>query len=152
MDRAGDLLKSVFSFPDAAAGEKYLPLFKNWKSIVGNDLAKRVTLKDIRKDCLVAEVAHPGWLQAVLLRKKTIIKRVNTLYQGIGIKDIKVNIVKKLAPRVVIPGSQGKKSPLETEPEYSAGQIDDLLSGLNENELKKALKKLFSAHGKRKRD
>lgn len=107
-------------------------------------------LRDIRKDALVVEVAHPGWLQAVILRKKVILKRINGLYPGIGIKEIKVRIVKKPAPRVVFSGKRGLPASEVPEKQPDTGEIEELLSCLSENELKKALKKLYTAHTKRR--
>jgi hypothetical protein len=150
VERAGDILKGVFSPPLNQAGAKYLSLFQNWRSIVGKDLEKHVVLQDIRKDALIAEVAHPGWLQAVLLRKKTIIKRINTLYPGLGIREIRVGIMKKPVPRVILPKKPETPAAADEEKPYSSGEIEALLSGMDENELKKALKKLYSARGRRR--
>ncbi len=150
MERAGDILKDAIIPPAGEAAARYLPLFRNWRSIVGKDMENRLVLRDIRKDALMVEVAHPGWMQTVLLRKKTILKRINDLYPGIGVKEIKVRIVKQPPPRVVLPGKQAARKSEDRAPAPDAREIDDLLSGMSENDLKKALKRLYVAHAKRK--
>jgi hypothetical protein len=147
MERAGDILKGLFSHAHPEAAAKYLPLFKNFQRIIGPRLAPHVKIKDIDKKILYAEVAHPGWMQALLLQKGLFIKRINELYPGVEIKDIKIKITKDF-PR---PKNRSQtKGDQELTSEHSAHEVEAMLASLDENELKIALKKLFASRPRKK--
>ena len=152
MEKAGDFLKQVFSASAANGVDKYLPLFRNWKSIIGSDLEKHVVLLDIQNDTLVTETIHPGWKQIVLLRKQAIFKRMNTYYPGLHIKNIRVHIVKKISrPSSSFTHSQQSLSQRE-EYQKPSPDIEEILSQMTDNELKNALKKLYASRPKHKAD
>ncbi len=151
MEKAGDFLKDAFSQSADGKVAGYLPLFRNWKTVAGPDLEKYVTLLDIRNDLLITETAHPGWKQVVLLRKKAMLTRINRLYPGLNIRDIRVNIVKKTGR-----GRTGEKRPGGDFPpvegnEDSRAGIEELLARMTDNDLKAALKKLYSSRPRRRK-
>ena len=145
MEKAGDFLKKVFVESADSGVDKYLPLFRNWKSIVGSDLKKHVTLLDIHNDILVTETVHPGWKQAVFLKKQAILKRINTYYPGLHIKDIRVNIVKKSTSSPEPVDRSGQVMHSMEEEETSSSGIEEVLSHMTDSELKKALQKLYAS-------
>lgn len=146
MEKAGNILKGLF-IGFHGGGEKYLLLFDNFQNIVGSDLAHHVTLRDVKNNILLVEVAHPGWSQVLLLKKKELLLKINALYPHLKIQDMKVRIVKK--------GTKTEKSKTDTiltSEAVRSGEEEDLekvLARLDENELKKALKRLFAAKKRR---
>jgi hypothetical protein len=150
MEKAGDFLKQVFSPPADSRIASYLPIFRNWKTIAGPDLEKHVKLLDIKNDLLITETAHPGWKQAVLLRKKAILDRINRLYPGLNIRDVRVNIIKKSPSRSPAAGGSGGEFPPVEEPDSAAAGMEELFSRMTDNELNAALKKLYSSRPRRR--
>ncbi len=145
MEKAGDFLKRAFSLSVDGEVTRYLPLFRNWKSVVGADLEKHICLQDIRNDILLVETAHPGWKQTILLRKKAILNRINSLYPGLNIKEIRVQITKKAGLRTPESPSTESRFPPEDEKEDCGADMAELFSRMTDNDLKKALKKLYTA-------
>lgn len=150
MEKAGDFLKRAFSQSVDGEVTRYLPLFRNWKSIIGADLEKHIRLQDIRNDVLLVETAHPGWKQTILLRKTAILDRINSLYPGLLIKDIRVHIAKKAGPRTPDSLDPDRRVPDEDRKEDSGADMEELFSRMTDNDLKKALKKLYTARPRRR--
>lgn len=125
---------------------KYLPLFQGFTSLVGKELAKNVFIRDIKNNFLYVDVVHPGWAQALLLKKESLLKRINSIYQELNIKDIKIGILKQ---PVLLNNSEKKR--LEPESVVRGFDLEELLNQMPENDLKQALKRIYQAKLKSRR-
>lgn len=95
MDKAGDLLKSFLSFYRLEGGEKYVSFFSDWKSIVGEDLACHARAVDIRRNAILVEVDHPGWMQILQMRQADILKTIRKKHPDIGVQVLHMKLVKE---------------------------------------------------------
>jgi hypothetical protein len=98
MDKAGDILKSFLSFYRLGEGEKYVSFFSDWKSIVGEDIACHARAVDIRKEALLVEVDHPGWMQILQMKQADILKLIARKHPGLGIRVLHMRLVKEGDP------------------------------------------------------
>jgi hypothetical protein len=94
MDKAGDLLKSFFSFYNLGGGEKYVALFSSWRKMAGEDVASHSRILDLRKGALVVEVDHPGWMQVLQMKREGILKNLAAAYPGLGIRMLHLRLAK----------------------------------------------------------
>jgi len=143
MEKAGDILSKALMKAFQTIGAKYLPLFQGFASLVGEKLAKNVFIRDIKNDCLYVDVLHPGWAQALLLKRELLLKRINTTYQGLNIKNLKVRLLKQS-----VLATNKDKTKLETKSPPQGFNLEELLNQMPDNELKMTLKRLYQVKSK----
>lgn len=99
MDKAGDILKSFFSFYHLDRGEAYVSFFSRWRELVGDDIASHARTVDIKKGALVVEVDHPGWMQLLQIRQAEILRTIERRFPELNIRCIHMRLVKDV-PKV----------------------------------------------------
>ncbi|HEQ71087.1 MAG TPA: DUF721 domain-containing protein [Spirochaetia bacterium] len=154
MERAGNILKKAFAHEETAGSARYLPLFDGFQEVVGKKLAPHVVMRDIQQDTIIAEVFHPGWHQALLLEKAAILKRINARYPGLGINNLKIRISSR-PPLPEVRRGEADASFFRkdvSDDSASPSLIETFLSGMDESELKQALRRLFNAGRARRRE
>ena len=63
---------------------------RDWIEIVGSDLATHTRLLEVKKNVLIVKSNHSTWSQIVMMRRKSILKRINSLYPQLNISKIQV--------------------------------------------------------------
>lgn len=66
-----------------------------WLDIVGEKLASRCALVDIKNTCLIIEVEHPAVAQDLMFDKNNIIKKVNKKYPSLNVNKIRTTVKKQ---------------------------------------------------------
>ena len=94
MKKAGDLLKSFFENINVREPKGGKTITSSWKEIAGQDLSEHTRIKDIRKDTIYIEADHPGWLQILELKKRSIIGNINNIFPEKDINDIRISLKK----------------------------------------------------------
>ena len=94
MKKAGDLLKNFFENLNIREPKGVKTITSSWKDIAGQELSEHTRIKDIRKDTVYVEADHPGWLQILELKKRSILGNINTDFPEKGITEIRISLKK----------------------------------------------------------
>jgi predicted nucleic acid-binding Zn ribbon protein len=95
MKKAGDLLKNIFDNFNIKEPRGGKSIISSWQDIAGQELSEHTRITDIRKDTLYLEADHPGWLQILELKKRSVLGSINTMFPEKGITDIRISLKKK---------------------------------------------------------
>ena len=89
---ARELVAKLFSSVDSSAGRQYVALHQNWQSLVGIDLAAHSEPVDIRRDALVVELDHPGWMQMLQMQERRLVQRLRRDFPELAIKTLQMRL------------------------------------------------------------
>jgi predicted nucleic acid-binding Zn ribbon protein len=89
MRKAGDVLRDFLKERGWPAEDPYAPLFRGWGDIAGRELGSRSRVVEIEDGVVVVEVDHPGWLQMLQLRKRSLLAAARKAVPGGRIEDLK---------------------------------------------------------------
>ncbi len=95
MKKAGDILKNFFENLNIKEPKGGKTIISSWIEIAGKELSEHTRIKDIRKDIIYVEADHPGWLQILELKKRSIIGNINNMFPDREITDIRISLKKK---------------------------------------------------------
>ena len=93
MKKAGDFLREFFDNLGIPS-KKSETIFSCWREIVGKEIGDHSKIVDIKKEIILVETDHPGWIQIINLKKEQILEKINKKFPEKEIKEIKV-ILKK---------------------------------------------------------
>ncbi len=91
---AGELVTRLFRSVDNPAGRQYVALHQSWQSLVGYDLAAHSEPVDIKRNALVVELDHPGWMQILQLQEKQLLGRVQREFPELKIGALHMRLVR----------------------------------------------------------
>jgi len=132
MKKAGDILKTFFDRSVLAEGEKYLRFFSAWDQIVGPDLSAHAKAVDIVHASVVVEVDHPGWLQLLQLRERTVLQSLHRRFPDLKITGMRYKLVDP--GRFSAPDSEN----IETSPHGPVVPVEPALKDSHESSDKSA--------------
>lgn len=95
MEKAGDILRALFSDLKIDLEKTAAPVFSAWESIVGSEFAAHSSVMEVKKELLIVEVDHPGWKQLLSLKKGEILHALNERYPTLHIRDMKITLGKQ---------------------------------------------------------
>jgi hypothetical protein len=149
MDKAGDLLKSFFSFYNLEGGEKYVSLFSSWRRVAGDEIASHSRIVDLRRSALLVEVDHPGWMQMLQMKREEILQTLALNYPDLAIRMLHLKLPpagqfsspsaspEAAADRIIPePAEETPEEPLVSKSE------DEALDELHDEDLRKTLLRL----------
>jgi predicted nucleic acid-binding Zn ribbon protein len=87
---AGDILKELFA--SMRLDERKETLFDVWPSIVGEEAAEHLRIKDIKGKTLTLSADHPGWIQVARLKKNEILEKIKERFPDKNIDNIKISL------------------------------------------------------------
>ena len=91
MKKAAEILARLLD-KGAKGAEAYPSVFGGWQEIAGETLAEHSRIYEIHHRNLFVEVDHPGWMQLLLLKKPSILAKVQRQYPQLQIQDMKVRV------------------------------------------------------------
>lgn len=89
MKKAGDILSDYMRNFHTNIENGYSSVFKSWSKIAGEDMVSHSFVKDLTNGILLIEADHPGWIQLLQMRKKTILKNIHKFYPELDIINIR---------------------------------------------------------------
>lgn len=92
-----------------------------WLQIVGENLAGRCNLYDIKNETLIIEVDHPAVAQNLMFNKRQILEKVNEKYPTLHVKKIRTNIKKHYLYKS---NSQSKRATTINNVNNNTGKIE----------------------------
>ena len=114
---ARELVAKLFRSVDSSAGRQYVALHQNWQSLVGIDLAAHSEPVDIRRDALVVELDHPGWMQMLQMQERRLVQRLRRDFPELAIKTLQMRLKNEPDAR-----EQAVEQPVEQTPEQTPEQ------------------------------
>lgn len=156
MKKAAEILSRLLETREQSAAGQYASVFAAWQEISGVSLAEHSQVYEIRNRNLLVEVDHPGWMQMLLLAKRSILDKVRRRYPQLGIQDLKIRVNLSYAETERPKGSVER--PAETggagvSPEAKTPvELEQALAGVADQALKTRLRLLLLAILRRKVD
>jgi len=89
MRKVGDVLRDFLKERGWPTEDPYAPLFRGWEEIAGRELGSRSRVVEVEDGVIVVEVEHPGWLQMLQLRKRSLLKAARAAVPGGRIEDLR---------------------------------------------------------------
>ena len=93
MKRAGDLIGKLFQGIDSQEMALYGKLFTSWAEVVGTDIAAHSRILELSRGVLYLGVDHPGWMQMISMKKKSILTMLQSRYPSLEIRDLRLLLV-----------------------------------------------------------
>ena len=90
MKSARDLIAALFDEQTGVLADRYSSLFSGWRQIAGVDIAAHSAVKDLQNGALLIEVDHPGWVQMIRLKERSILMSIQKRYPELEIRVIKI--------------------------------------------------------------
>ena len=89
MRKVGDVLRDFLKERGWPLEDPYGPLFRGWEDIAGPELGTRSRVVEVEDGVIVVEVDHPGWLQMLQLRKRSLLEAARKAAPHGRIEDIR---------------------------------------------------------------
>jgi len=99
--KVGDVLRDFLKERGWPAEDPYTPLFRGWEEIAGPELGSRSRVVEVEDGVILVEVDHPGWLQMLLLKKRSLLAAARKAVPRGRIEDL----------RGRVGGSVGRRAP-----------------------------------------
>lgn len=141
MKKAAEVLSRLLESSRAAEGSPAGSLFGQWQDIAGVSLAEHCRVVDVRHHSLFVEADHPGWMQLLLLSKKSLLAKLRQRYPQLEIRDIKARMTGE-RPLPSPPPAAGAAP----APSPSAGpdpEIEKAVAGVADQQLREKLRQLL---------
>jgi hypothetical protein len=90
LKQAKDLLMAFLDETNMEKAKLYSSFFKAWPEVVGRDAADHSAVRDCKDGVVVIDVDHPGWMQTIYMRKKTILTRLKARFPQLGIVTLRI--------------------------------------------------------------
>jgi hypothetical protein len=155
MRRASDILSKLLDENSRGKARGYASVFRDWRDLAGLSLADHSRVYEIKHNNLFVEVDHNGWMQILLLRKGRILRQLRGKFPELEIRDIKVRVNPSLALEQddrQRESAEVTSVPVTESPTSNEGEVERIVSRVEQESLKRQLKKLFLSSLKNKRE
>jgi len=119
-----------------------------WDDVVGETIALNAQPVSIKKGCLKVVAANHGWLQQLQFLKEDIRKKLNRELKKETIKEMYF-VVGEIAEKHEKPGRFSDKMKKITISDDERRSISDMLQGVEDKELRSAIRKILIKKAKR---
>ncbi|GHT79336.1 hypothetical protein FACS1894130_07750 [Spirochaetia bacterium] len=97
MKKAGELLAAFFDEEFIKKAQGYSDLSRSWKSIAGENIAAHSRIVDLVRSILVIEADHPGWIQILQTKQKSLLDGVSRRFPNLSIVGISFRLSRNTA-------------------------------------------------------
>ena len=146
MKKAAEILSRLLERRPGAGAQPTGSLFGEWQEIAGLSLAGHCRAVDIRHHSLLVEADHPGWMQLLLLSRRTVLSKIRQRFPQLEIRDLKVRVV--AAPSG--PPAQGSPPPPQAAGAAGAAgaaaspEVEEAVAAVTDSALKEQLRQLLA--------
>lgn len=143
------ILKKTLNALEMDVPLKVYSIWEAWNEIVGDSVAAQSQPRSIRNQILWVEVSHSTWMQQLHFLKPTLLEKINSFLGESLIRDIRFKLGKIFPP---VPSPQ-KTLLLEDEKidKETLNQIERMLQKIEDQEVKKSLRKVLINSAKMER-
>ena len=92
MKKASDIIRALFDADTTENARMFSSLFSAWEKIAGEDISAHSKIIDLKNGALQIEVDHPGWLQMIRLKERSILRALKSNYKALDIRTIRLII------------------------------------------------------------
>jgi hypothetical protein len=121
--RIGDLLAGFFDEDTLKKAEGYNRLFSSWRAVAGESIASHSRIVELERTVLLVEADHPGWVQILQTRQKTLLLALRRRFPELTINGIVFRLsgarqpAPAAAPEPELPAApESAAAPLPQEP------------------------------------
>jgi hypothetical protein len=145
MKKIGDLLSAFFDDDTLKKAQGYNDLFSSWRDIAGENIAAHSRIVELEKSVLQIEADHPGWIQILQTRQKSLLNRVCRRFPGLTITGISFRLSRDPAALTqphtteVRPKSEDRQ---ETPKPAAPASLQDMYAKITDDEMRESLKRL----------
>jgi hypothetical protein len=145
--RIGELLSAFFDEGTLEKAQGYNSLFSSWKDIAGENIAAHSRIVELEKSVLRIEADHPGWIQILQTRQKSLLDGVRRKFPSLGITGISFRLNRNpVAPeeteqnreRDIRPETEDVEMATESAPE----NLQELYARISEEGMRESLKRI----------
>lgn len=141
MKKAAEVLSRLLERSRAAEGSTSGSLFGEWQDIAGVSLAEHCRVVDVRHHSLLVEADHPGWMQLLLLSKKSLLAKLRQRYPQLELRDIKARLTgEQPLPSPPPAAGAAPAPPPSTEPDPA---VEQAVAGVADQQLREKLRQLL---------
>lgn len=150
LERVGDILRHSLKRLDLSGRLSEYGVWPIWNEIVGATIARNAQPEKIRNGTLFVKVTSSIWMQQLQYVKEMIAEKLN--------KDLGNEVVKNIFFFVgkigsAMPEPTAKDLAATEEPSQARPQLqDEYLQPINDPEIRRALKKLFAAYSRKRKN
>jgi hypothetical protein len=123
-----------------------------WNEAVGDTVARNAQPEKIRQGTLFVKVTSPVWMQQLQYLKDTIADKINQALGREVVKNI-FFVIGKVEPPPGAAIEKSEPSPAAAPPSNLAKpDEEEILGAIKDPEIRRALKRLFAANARKRRD
>ena len=120
-----------------------------WNEAVGDMIARNAQPEKIRQGTLFVKVSSPVWMQQLQYLKETIAEKIN---RELG-KEVVKNIFFMIGKVEAKASEEANQKPAPPVSSVSPSKLDEeMLGSIKDPEVRRALKRLFSASARNRKD
>jgi hypothetical protein len=148
IERLAEVLEKSLKRIDPSGRLAEYSVWPVWNDIVGDIIARNAQPEKIRHGTLFVKVSSHVWMQQLQYMKDQISDKLNQKLAGEVVKNIFFYV-----GEISLPASDGgaKPFPPAAEPE-PAMLSEEILATIKDQDLRRALQRLFAAHSRRRND
>jgi len=116
-------------------------IWRAWEEIVGKSVALHAQPRSIHNRILFINVSHSTWTQQLQFLKSTLIEKINSYLGEPLIEDIRFKLGKISPPVPTFPKARSWEG--EALDKNTLRRIDDILQGIDDEEVRKGLREFL---------
>lgn len=149
LEKLGDILEHSLKRLDLSGRLKEYGIWPIWDEIVGATIARNAQPEKIRNGTLFVKVSSPVWMQQLQYIKEMITEKLN---QSLG-REVVKNLFFFVGQLPTSPAVEAQKPQPDRDISPPTGMPDDEdLESVKDPEIRRALKRILSAHLRKKRN
>jgi len=151
--RVGDLLDSVLGRLGLRKRIKENEVFLVWEEAVGETVARNCRPKSITEGIMVIETKDNVWMQELSMLRQGIVEKINELLGWDAVRELRFRIgpLDREPLRASIPHKKKPEHPPEKLDLQTEREMEEALAGIEDEELKAALRSMMTRGVKREK-
>lgn len=146
IERLGAVLEKSLKRLDPSGRLVEYGVWPVWNEVVGDVIARNAQPEKIRHGTLFVKVSSPVWMQQLQYMKETITEKLN---QAIG-REVVRNVFFVVGNVQAAVAEKPASGPPPEAAEAPARLDDAMLGAIADPDVRRAFKRLFTAHARRK--
>jgi len=144
--KAGDLLSAIIDEDMLGKAREYSKLFSAWEQLTKKHgiaaAASHSKLSDIKRDVLLVEADHPGWIQILQTKEHLLLEDLQAAFPGLGINGIAFRLSKTPLVPAMADSTQAdaqKEDPVQTKPKQAKDAKPEIITDTENNDSAQAV-------------
>jgi predicted nucleic acid-binding Zn ribbon protein len=149
IEKLGEVLEKSLKRLDPSGRLGEYGVWPIWNEVVGDMIARNAQPEKIRQGTLFVKVSSPVWMQQLQYLKETIVEKIN---RELG-KEVVKNIFFVIGKVEAKASGEANEKPEPPVSSAAPSKLDEeTLGSIKDPEIRRALKRLFSASSRNRKD